>query len=194
MFYICSSGGGYGWGDIYYDSKTEKWYEHNYHCGSVDLSEDHDDGVSETDKKYVIRTLIEKNELFTLIRFYKELDAKNLLPEILTYLQDSHGTYIDRYDFQGTQYYKYYCFQNGDYAIYFSDVYYSTTNDGKGDVDYSVVDRIIKEKDTVLFSEYNFREERWVYYSLSGELRSEAEIKNFPAKLASSKQKNKADV
>lgn len=194
VVYVCSSGGGYGWGEIYYDSETQKWYEHKYHCGSVDLSEDHDDGVFETDKKYVIRTLVEKNELFTLIRFYKELDAKNLLPDILAYLQASHSDYIYIYHFLKAKHHEYYRFQNGDDAVYFSNVYYSVTNDGKSNVDYSVVDRIIKEKDTVLFSKYSFREERWVHYSLSGELLSEAEIKNLPTNSESLKQINKTDA
>ena len=60
--YVCRSGGGYAWGYIYYDSETGKWYEHSYHCGSIDLAEDYDDGVSAIeDKKYVLITLIEKN-------------------------------------------------------------------------------------------------------------------------------------
>ena len=42
MRYIGRSGGGYGWGEIYYDdSETGKCYEESYHCGCVDLSEDH---------------------------------------------------------------------------------------------------------------------------------------------------------
>ena len=33
MRYIGRSGGGYGWGEIYYDSETGKCYEESYHCG-----------------------------------------------------------------------------------------------------------------------------------------------------------------
>lgn len=167
MRYIGRSGGGYGWGHIYYDSETGKCYEESYHCGCVDLSEDHYDGVAEKDKKYVVETLIEKNELLKLIEFYKELDVGKLLPCVLADLQKSHDGPFPKCniicDFQEIarycKYYSYFYFQNGDYAIcadHYSGrgEYYSPTYDGKYKVDFSVVDRIIKEKDTVLFSKY----------------------------------------
>ena len=81
MRYICSSGGGYGWGEIYYDSETGKCYEESYHCECVDLSEEHYDGLAEKDKKYVVEPLMEKNELLTLIEFYAT-EYGELLPTV----------------------------------------------------------------------------------------------------------------
>lgn len=98
MRYIGRSGGGYGWGEIYYDSETGKCYEESYHCGCVDLSEDHYDGVAEKDKKYVVETLMEKNELLTLIEFYKELDVRKFLPCVLADLQKSHDGPFSKYN------------------------------------------------------------------------------------------------
>ena len=66
MRYIGRSGGGYGWGEIYYDSETGKCYEESYHCGCVDLSEDHYDGVAEKDKKYVVSQPRIKNDALCL--------------------------------------------------------------------------------------------------------------------------------
>lgn len=193
MRYIGRSGGGYGWGEIYYDSETGKCYEESYHCGCVDLSEDHHDGVAEKDKKYVVETLMEKNELLTLIEFYKELDVRKFLPCVLADLQKSHDGPFSKYNiicsFQEIahycKYFSYFYFQNGDYAIcadYPSGrsecKYYSPTYDGKYKVDFSVVDRIIKEKDTVLFSKYIIEKNRWECYSENGMQWSNVEVKN----------------
>lgn len=193
MRYIGSSGGGYGWGHIYYDSETGKCYEESYHCGCVDLSEDHYDGIAEKDKKYVVETLMEKNDLLTLIEFYKELDVGKLLPCVLADLQKSHDGPFSEHNiiccFQEIarycKYFSYFYFQNGDYAIcadYPSGrskcEYYSPTYDGKYKVDFPVVDRIIKEKDTVLFSKYIIEKNRWECYSESGKQWSNVEVKN----------------
>lgn len=193
MRYIGRSGGGYGWGEIYYDSETGKCYEESYHCGCVDLSEDHYDGIAEKDKKYVVETLMEKNELLTLIEFYKELDVRKFLPCVLADLQKSHDGPFSEYHIicslqeiaRYCKYFSYFYFQNGDYAIcadYPSGrsecEYYSPTYDGKYKVDFSVVDRIIKEKDTVLFSKYIIEKNRWKCYSESGKQWSNVEVKN----------------
>ena len=45
-------------------------------------------------------------------------------------------------------------------------------------VDFPVVDRIIKEKDTVLFSKYIIEKNRWECYSENGMQWSNAEVKN----------------
>lgn len=193
MRYIGRSGGGYGWGEIYYDSETGKCYEESYHCGCVDLSEDHYDGVAEKDKKYVVETLMEKNELLTLIEFYKELDVRKFLPCVLADLQKSHDGPFSKCNiicsFQETarycKYFSYFYFQNGDYAICADHCsgrsegeYYSPTYDGKYKVDFSVVDRIIKEKDTVLFSKYIIEKNRWECYSENGMQWSNVEVKS----------------
>ena len=167
--FVCGSGGGYAWGEIFYDSETGKWYEHSYHCGSVDLAETHDDGVSEiTDLKIVLIAVISRNAIPELLQFYDELNVKDLLDDVLKARQRLYGEYnIDNTGFQETPYYQYYRFQNGDYAIYFSGEYYNPGRDGKFRVDFSVVSRILKEQDTVSYYRYDFSNKTWVRFSLT---------------------------
>lgn len=166
--FVCSSGGGYGWGEIYYDSETGKWYEHSYHCGSVDLAETHDDGVSEIkDKLYVVSEMIKKNAIPELLQFYDELGVKNLLSDVLKEVQRSHYGCLEKSGFKEITYYKYYRFHNGDYAIYFSGKYYCLGRDGKFWADCSVVSRIINEQNTVSYYQYDFSNKTWAHFSLA---------------------------
>lgn len=167
--FICASGGGYGWGEIFFDSETGKWFEHSYHCESVDLAETHDDGVSEiTDLEIVLEAVIRKNAIPELLLFYDELHAKDLLTDVLKEMNSSYGEYhIDNTGFQETPYYQYYRFQNGDYAIYFSGEYYNPGRDGKFRVNFSVVSRILKERDTVSYYQYDSANKTWERFLLA---------------------------
>lgn len=171
VYSVCSTGGGYGWGTILYDSETGKWYEHMYHCGSVDISEDYDDGIREVyEKKYVLDQLIKKNNLHGLIKYYQVLDAETNLCEVIENLQKSHGGYLRAARYLESPYHIYYRFANGDYCVWSSDVFYSHNNDGECTVDYYVINRILKEKDTVRVCKYHFGDKKWKEMDLEGEI------------------------
>ena len=168
--YIYSFGDAYSKYEIYYDMETWKWYKHEYHYGSLD-GDEYDYGIHEVDKRYVIRNMVDENELRKLLRYYKELDAEILLPNILGDLCVRNGAYphITGTGFLETLHYIYYRFQNGDYAIYSLHGFYSTSC--HENLDYSVVSRIIKEKDTVVFYQYSYPDKSWESFPLLGERR-----------------------
>lgn len=168
---VCGTGGGYGWGTLFYDTETGDWFEHSYHCGGVDLSEDYDDGVSPVfDERYILDAIINRNEIFMLFRFYEILNAEKFLPDVLEKLQRTHGGGIEPSGFQESPYHNYYLFKNGDYAIFFSGVFYSPMISGKFEVNYNIINRIIWEKDTVLLCRYDFGEKVWRQTLLSEDM------------------------
>lgn len=181
VYGVCSTGGGYGWGTILYDSETGKWYEHLYYCGSVDICEDHDGGIEEiNDKKYVIKAVIKRNELHQLIKYYKELDVESNLDEALEDLQKAHGGYLNSSRWLESPYHIYFRFANGDYSVWFSDVFYSPDDDGKCSVDYYAAKRILKEKDTVRFYKFNFGNNKWLETDWDRKVYSETDPIEYP--------------
>ena len=171
--FVCEFGDVYSRYEISYDAETGKWFQHEYHYGVIDIDDERDYGVSEVDKKYVIRKLVDEEELRQLIRYYKELDAEPIMPDILKRLQGHIGAYphINGTGFLETPRYIYYLFQNDDYAICTENRFYSMSLNGSWHLDYSVINRIIEEKDTVLRYQYDYLDKMWKAYPFQREQR-----------------------
>ncbi len=169
--YIFDFGDVYSKYEIYYDSETGRWFKHEYHYGVIDIDEERDYGVSEVDKEYVIRHLVEEGDLRSLVRYYKELDVETRLPNLLEGMRRRADAHINGTGFLETRGYGYFLFQNGDYAICTYHGLYSISRWGSCNLDYSVINRIIKEKDTVLFYQYEHPEKEWICHPFWGERR-----------------------
>lgn len=58
----------------------------------------------------------------------------------------------------------YYKISEKEYAVYYEKTFFSVTDQGKGVADFTVVRRILENRETVICSQYNYSREEWAHF------------------------------
>ena len=148
---ICVFGESYTTEELWFDDEVNQFSIKQYHWGVVD-DEEHYDGETEVDTFTVLKKMIAYNKLREVLRYYNELEAERNLDAVLQSMEQK--SWIRNYDLLADGHCKYYEISEKEYAIYYEKTFFSVTDHGEGVADFTVVRRILENRETVIYSEY----------------------------------------
>ena len=118
-----------------------------------------------TDTFNALKMMISYNKLHEVLQYDNELQVTHNLDAVLSTM--TQKSWIRNYEFLADKHCKYYKISEKDYAIYYEKTFFTVTDQGKGIADFTVVRRILENKETVIYySEYDYSQNTWVHSSL----------------------------
>ena len=159
MKQICTFSESYTTEELWLDEKTKSFSIKRFHRGLID-DEERYDGETPVESGFALQKMIEYNKLSAVLQYYNELRAELYLDEVLLRLK-AHSAIYD-FGFMADKNLKYYKISENEYAIYYEKTFF---ND-KGMADFSVVRRILENKESVIYCEYDYFKNAWVSMSL----------------------------
>ena len=117
-----------------------------------------------TDTFNALKMMISYNKLHEVLQYDNELQVEQNLDVVLSSLTQS--SWICNYDYLADGHFKYYKISEKEYAIYYEKTFFTVTDQGKGVADFTVVRRILENKETVTYSEYDYFKNTWMHSSL----------------------------
>ena len=161
---ICVFSESYTTEELWFDDETNQFSIKQYHWGVID-DEEHYDGENVTDTFNALKMMILYNKLHEVLQYYNELQVAHNLDAVLSTM--TQKSWIRNYEFLADKHCKYYKISEKDYAIYYEKTFFTVTDQGKGIADFTVVRRILENKETVIYySEYDYSQNTWVHSSL----------------------------
>ena len=146
-----------GWLEIFYDEEASEFIYKEYRRKAY--SEDYFERKSQVSKEEVLRDLIQKNELATIIKYYRILDAEKLLDKAIASLEghpwldsmwEVHNLSSIRYEIPGKE-----------HILYVCGTFYTLNNNQRPVPDFTAVKRIIENRTSVRSYYYRFLQKRW---------------------------------
>ena len=155
MEQICTFSESYTTEELWFDETTKRFSIKRFHRGVID-DEERYDGEIPVESSLALKKMIAYNELRTVLRYYNELCAEKALSVVLSEL-NAHSA-INDHGLMADPNLKYYEISENEYAIYYEKTFF---ND-KGVADFSVVRRILENKESVICCEYDYFKNTWV--------------------------------
>ena len=161
---ICVFSESYTTEELWFDDETNQFSIKQYHWGVID-DEEHYDGENVTDTFNALKMMISYNKLHEVLQYGNELQVAHNLDAVLSTM--TQKSWIRNYEFLADKHCKYYKISEKEYAVYYEKTFFTVTDQGKGIADFTVVRRILENKETVIYySEYDYSQNTWVHSSL----------------------------
>ena len=142
---IANLGGGYAWDELWYDKDKDQFNLDSYHCGSVDICEDHYDGRRSLTREEALRQLLDAgcDYVKLIFRFEKELRLEETLASMVSSTTLTDFGWLARKDCH------YFRITGEEFAVFAWNAFYSVKKGQPGRKDLSVVRRILEHSGSV---------------------------------------------
>ena len=163
MEIICEFYESYSREELWFDDKINQFSLRLNCWGAVD-DEEHCVGTQETDAFNALKMLISYNYLDIVLQYSSQLQVAQNLDAVLSAMTPRTELRMDGY--LADELCMYYKISEKEYAVYYENTFFSVTGQGKGIADFTVVRRILENRETVKRSQYNYFREEWTHFPL----------------------------